>query len=151
MYRPICYSQTQWRRITRSNAQGSAMYFFKIRIPVILIHSHIWKALWDSQRYLFVIEAERKWLNRILIQMLLITEFVTLGQAFKITLTSHSPLYVFQFLLIPSFLSSMNFSQSKLSQGLSHQLLFVFLSASAATNNFLALPFCFLLQLTEGD
>ena len=40
----------------------------------------------------------------------------------------------------------MNFSQSKLSQGLSHQLLFVFLSASAATNNFLALPFCFLLD-----
>ena len=68
---------------------------FKIRIPVIMIHSHIWKALWDSQRYLFVIEAERKWLNRILIQMLLITEFVTLGQAFKITLTSRSPLYVF--------------------------------------------------------
>ena len=70
------------------------MHFFK-RFPVILIQSHIWKALWDSRGYLFIIEAERKWLNRILIQILLITEFVTLGQVFKTTLTSLSLLYVF--------------------------------------------------------
>ena len=59
------------------------MHFFK-SFSVILIQSHIWKALWDSRGYLFVIEGERKWLNRILIQILLITEFVTLGQVFKL-------------------------------------------------------------------
>lgn len=55
-----------------------------------------------------------------LIQILLVTEFLTLGQKLTISLTSTYFMYVFQLLFIPSFLSSMSFSQSNMPQGPSY-------------------------------
>lgn len=81
-----------------------------------------------------------------LIQILLVTEFLTLGQKLNISLTLPYFMYVFQLLFIPSFLSSMSLSQTNMPQGPSYLWALIYLSPSAATNNFLALSFCFLLQ-----
>lgn len=151
-YRPKVLQPELVEKNFQKRGPGISYAFFQKLFSWFWFTSRFGRHCGDSQRHLFIIETERKKrLNSVLIQVLLVTKFVTLDQTLRIPLSSPSFLYVFQLLFIPRFLSFPSPLQCKSPQGLSYQPIFVYLSVSVATNNFLALSFCFLLQVPEGD